>query len=345
MTPDLAAGYASAQGKRSQNEDGVYTNAGAGVFLVADGTGGAAGGRTAATIVSDVVGTDLAGALPKSRDVPQLLRRTLAHAHERVVAQQTTPQLRAMSSTAVILAFRDDQLHVAHVGDSRAYLWRDGELACLTRDHSWANHLADHPEVAPRADRPGSMLMQAVGMPGGPPTPDVCIEQLAPGDVVLACSDGISTPIPEWVLAGMLAGAGVRTEQEIADALVRVGLAHGSVDNLSAVVVRVGERPQTAALGWLAFVDGPRLGQVAALGLTSTLGSDPKCDVVVEDAFVSPVHVEVRTTADGGFVIKDLGSKNGLFVNEQRIREEPLVDGDAVRLGGTTLVFKSYRGA
>lgn len=344
MAHFLASGSASAQGKRSQNEDAVYAHPTSGVFLVADGTGGAAGGRTAANLVSDVVSKDLVVSLPRSKDVPQILRRTLTHAHERVTEQQTTPQLRAMSTTAVVLAFHDDILHVAHVGDSRAYLWREGRLACLTRDHTWANHLADHPEVAPRADRPGSTLMQAVGMPGRVPVPDVRSEKVEPGDVILACSDGISTPVPEWVISAVLAGTGVRSEQEIADALVRVGLAHGSVDNLSAVVVRVGESKMGAGLGWLAFADGPRHGQVVELGPITTIGGDPKSDVVIEDGFVSPTHAEIRAGIDGGFVIKDMGSKNGLFVNEQRVREEALVDGDAVRFGGATLIFKSFHG-
>ncbi len=344
MASFLASGATSAQGKRNQNEDAVYANAATGVFLVADGTGGAAGGRTAANIVSDVVGKDLVVSLPRSKDVPQILRRTLAHAHERVAQQQTTPQLRAMSTTAVVLAFHEGHLHVAHVGDSRAYLWREGRLACLTRDHTWANHLADHPEVAPRADRPGSTLMQAVGMVGGTPNPDVRSEKVEPGDVILACSDGISTPVPEWVIGAVLSGAGVRSEQEVADALVKVGLAYGSVDNLSAVVVRVGDPVMRAGLGWLAFVEGERHGQVVELGPITLIGSDPKCDVRVEDGFVSPTHAEIRAGIDGGFTIKDMGSKNGLFVNEQRVREEALVDGDAVRFGGTTLVFKSFQG-
>jgi len=340
----LESGSASAQGKRSQNEDAVYANPAAGVFLVADGAGGNAGGRTAATIVADVIGQDLAVALPRSKDVPQVLKRTLNHAHERVVKGQTTPQLKSMSTTAVILAFQGMNLHVAHVGDSRAYLWRDGALVCLTRDHSWANHLADHPELQARADRPGNMLMQAVGMAGQVPTPDVRTESLETGDLVLACSDGICTPVPEWVLSATLAGAVLRTPQEICDALVKIGLAYGSVDNLSAIVVRVGAPPQGAGLGWLAFVEGERHGQVVSLGLVTTVGSDPKGDVVIEDGFISPLHAEIRAGVDGGFSIKDLGSKNGLFLNEQRIREEPLVDGDAVRFGGTTLVFKSFLG-
>jgi hypothetical protein len=94
-----------------------------------------------------------------------------------------------------------------------------------------------------------------------------------------------------------------------------------------------------ALLGWLVPVRGPQRGELFTLASESLIGTDPACTVVLLDTFMSSRHCEIR--AEGGqWVLKDLGSTNGTFVNDKRVDRHELVDSDFVKVGQSLLKFK-----
>jgi pSer/pThr/pTyr-binding forkhead associated (FHA) protein len=94
-------------------------------------------------------------------------------------------------------------------------------------------------------------------------------------------------------------------------------------------------------LGWVTFHDGPLRSQVIPLEASNVIGADPGCKIVLGQTVVSSRHAEIFRT-EHGFVVRDLGSTNGTFVNNVRITESALVDGDVIRLGTSEMVFKRH---
>lgn len=93
-------------------------------------------------------------------------------------------------------------------------------------------------------------------------------------------------------------------------------------------------------LGWLVPVDGPQRGELYTLAPLSVIGTDPTCNVVLSDQFMSSRHAEIK--AEGGlWVLHDLGSTNGTYVNDQRVDQRELVDNDFIRFGQSVVKFKS----
>lgn len=93
-------------------------------------------------------------------------------------------------------------------------------------------------------------------------------------------------------------------------------------------------------LGWLVPLSGPQKGELYTLSPTSTIGTDPECQVVLQDQYMSRHHAEIK--AEGGvWVLRDLGSSNGTYVNDQRVDQRELVDNDVVKFGQSPAKFKS----
>lgn len=151
--------------------------------------------------------------------------------------------LEGMGTTLTALAFgSDDGMVVGHVGDSRAYRFRDGALELLTDDHTWVADAIAAGHLSPRAAESHPMshvLSQAVGVDLSP-TPDVTRHELRNGDVLLLCSDGLTGPVPDERIRDILAEA-VPTGrlEEVAPRLIEAALAGGGPDNVTAVLIRV----------------------------------------------------------------------------------------------------------
>ena len=222
---------------RQQNEDSVLPDAGSDrsgehlVAAVADGMGGAAGGEIAsATAIASVAAVSAEVAI-------RIEAANLAV----IEAASRRPRLKGMGTTLTLGIFHEDgHLQIGHVGDSRAYLLRDGLLTQVTTDHSFVSEMlasgrmtAAEAEVHPYR----SVLTRVVGLEAGVEVEVLDIE-LAAGDRVLICSDGITTMIDDAAILAAMAGA--TDPGAAAEALIAAANAAGGVDNISAVVVDAG---------------------------------------------------------------------------------------------------------
>ncbi len=205
------------------------------LLAVADGMGGAGGGDVAADMAIEAVRPlrDRGGA----GSVGPAIREADAAVRRRAAAE---PSLTGMGTTLTAVLVEDGEATVGHVGDSRAYVLRDGVLTRLTRDHSLVAELVRAGAIA-AAEADGhpqrNVLIRAVGAgPEGPP--DVTRHPLRPGDVVVLCSDGLHAEIGEEAIAEEAAAPGPLTA--IARALVARANAGGGRDNITVVLGRVG---------------------------------------------------------------------------------------------------------
>ena len=240
--------------KRANNEDNFLIDGTMRLFVVADGMGGHADGATASAIATHTVREvvhrerDLLSSLEEEDPSASiLLARLLEHcvhaANARI--QQTAAADRSkkgMGTTLLIALVHEDHAYLAHVGDSRIYLRRGGVVYQLTDDHSILNELLRQGRVTEEsfADSPFARFKNALARAVGP-EPMVDVDtldfELAPGDTLLMCSDGLHEYTDEGELAGLLAPpAGAK---EISERLVDLANERGGKDNITALVVRV----------------------------------------------------------------------------------------------------------
>lgn len=209
---------------RKRNEDDLVIDEERGLFLVADGLGGHAAGDVASRTGARAAHGALAASLPDTTDPARSLSDALLAAHDAVLsAASQDPALAGMGTTAVLALLSGDELWVAHVGDSRAYLSRAGELRRLTNDHRAGGVF-------------GNRLSQALGT-GGDVLPDTLCLDVSRGDRVLLCTDGLTDMLGDDAIAARL-GSG-EPPQDVCTRLVDDALAAGGVDNITVVLVEV----------------------------------------------------------------------------------------------------------
>lgn len=239
-TPNLSAHAATHVGLvRTGNEDSAHC--GDAVFVVADGLGGHAAGEVASRLaVESVAPVDVAGC----EDIQAAQERLADAVHEanRVVhaAAQEDPSRAGMGTTVTAAVVHEGHLALAHVGDSRAYLFRAGDLRQLTTDHTAAQEAVDAgyltvDQAARHPDR--HALARAVGLNG-----EVAVDTPAPlrleaGDRLLLCSDGLIDPVSAEAVSRILQEH--PQPAEASDALVQAALDGGGPDNVTVLVVRV----------------------------------------------------------------------------------------------------------
>ena len=159
---------------RSENQDfGTYTTAteestshpGGRLLIVADGMGGHRGGATASRLAGETVKTQYLGS--ETNDIPTALRQSLSRANARIFSEaQSNPELRGMGTTTSVLAVRDQHGWLAHVGDSRIYLVRDGEIQQLTDDHSLVATMVREGLLTSRGSGDASAAQRAAALDG-----------------------------------------------------------------------------------------------------------------------------------------------------------------------------------
>lgn len=228
---------------RKGNEDSFYADANEyrGLFIVADGMGGHAAGEIASQMSVQVISSDLEGLRDlDSADALETVSLSLRHANRSVYERSTTERDKAgMGSTASVLALAEERFVIGHLGDSRIYRLRDGELRQLTRDHSVVQEQLDAGLLTPdeaRNHKQGNVITRCVGM-GWDVEPDVLEGEVRQGDVFLLASDGLTGMVEDWRLHQLLSSRAAPAR--MVDALIAEANARGGVDNITAVIVRV----------------------------------------------------------------------------------------------------------
>ncbi len=236
--------------KRGHNEDSLALRPEQQLFIVADGMGGHASGEVASRTAIDTMVAFFARAHTGETPWPGKLDAELSEGENRLAFSimlandavrreaESTPQHRGMGTTIVAALIADEHLHVAHVGDSRAYRLRGGDLVQLTRDDSLLQAYIEAGGALTEGEQQAfpqrNIITRAVGLL---PTVDVSVSrsELLVGDRILLCSDGLSGMVGDDVLRDRLAAD--KDLAEIVDELIDRANRAGGVDNITAVLV------------------------------------------------------------------------------------------------------------
>jgi PPM family protein phosphatase len=215
------------------------------VSIVADGMGGQAAGEIASKRAIEVIPRELRkniGANPPPDHVKTTVRKAVVQANEEIMAMGALDRdLRNMGTTVVMAMWRrGPEIYVANVGDSRAYLIRDGKIEQLTVDHSLAQALVDNKTISPaeaREHRFRNVLWKYLGSKEVGDGPEVKVVPIQAGDRMLLCTDGLTGPVSDQQLLSFI---GQNPEvQQCADGLGQLALDNGSRDNVSCIVIEV----------------------------------------------------------------------------------------------------------
>jgi serine/threonine protein phosphatase PrpC len=246
----IGTGQTDVGQKRDFNEDSFDLDLGAGLLVLADGMGGHAAGEVASRIATEtVVEFVRAGAAePESRAASSVgdrgpspanrLQAAIRLANERIFKTiEEHPEMRGMGTTLVVALCRGDGACIAHIGDSRAYLFRDGRLTRLTDDHSWVSEQVrlgnlSHAEAVRHPFR--NVITRALGS-SSDAVADVKEIDLRRGDRLLLCSDGLTTMLDDDEIGDILEGCGGDPETAAGRLIERANEAGGE-DNITVIV-------------------------------------------------------------------------------------------------------------
>lgn len=224
---------------RSNNQDSGY--AGSNLFVVADGMGGHAGGDVASSVAIRHL-EDLDRPFASTADAERALRDAVEDtAGDLIRMVSRRPELSGMGTTVSALLMVDDYAVIAHIGDSRIYLFRDEQLTQITADHTFVQRLVDSGRITPDEARfhpRRSVLMRVLGDMDPSPEIDTFVMSTQPGDRWLICSDGLSGVVDDPHTQKALAQG--LTPSRTADILLRQALDGGAPDNVTIVMVDVG---------------------------------------------------------------------------------------------------------
>ena len=239
--------------KRRINEDVFVLDPQHGVFLVADGMGGHAAGEVASRVATEEILRALSTAVNDSDETwPEHWDSALSApanavvdavvaGHHRVTKEMhDDADLKGMGTTVVVAVHQriDDKLVICHVGDSRAYRLRSGELALLTNDHSWVHEQVTAgflTEEAARNHPLKNVVTQALGG-SSEPRVDVLETKIQDGDLYLLCSDGLNSMLTDDEISGLLEANG--SLEDSCERLINAANQRGGNDNISVVLLR-----------------------------------------------------------------------------------------------------------
>ncbi len=221
--------------QREGNEDSMLDNSP--LFVVADGMGGAQAGEIASGTAVDTLGELAADGI----DFDELVEG-VKEANRRIHSMAQEDRARSgMGTTLCAALVHDSKVSIAHVGDSRAYRYQEGEIAQLTDDHSLVAELERHGKITAaeaRVHPQRSMILRALGIGEEVEVDTYCFEAKA-GDVFLLCSDGLSGLVHDEVIAEVLESA--ETLEQAAVELVEIANVSGGPDNITTVLFRIGQ--------------------------------------------------------------------------------------------------------
>lgn len=241
--------------KRRHNEDAYLVDRDRGLFVVADGMGGHAAGEVASRITVESIQEFIAGTEDQHESTwpygfnnrysfeGNRLTTAVEKANDRVMREvQNRPELKGMGTTVVASLFENGRATFVHVGDSRAYLLRNGELRRLTDDHSWVQEQVNAGILSPdeaKSHPLKNVVTRALGG-GTHVSPDLIEVSLALHDRFLLCSDGLTGMITDDEILEYLSGEG-SLDEKIVQKLIELANDRGGVDNITAIVIEVPE--------------------------------------------------------------------------------------------------------
>lgn len=253
MSHWIGVGHSDIGLVRTMNQDRLAVLNERGFWAVADGMGGHAGGEVAAQLSIDTARHYLERATGPGRDTPAspqaILQGLMAAAHASVrESAAASPALAQMGTTLVALLLTDQPepvAHIAHMGDSRAYRFRENTLTLLTRDHTLIERYLALGVLTPamaRTHPERHVLTKAVGF-SSTAEPDIASHPLLPGDLLLLCSDGLTKMLTDEDIAVVLGQTGNHPAIACQE-LIAAALSQGGEDNVTVIVI--GQTPRTA---------------------------------------------------------------------------------------------------
>lgn len=234
---------------RENNEDAIEVKhyPDLDICIVADGMGGQAAGEVASKHAIEVIPRELRRGLSQANGADQtksVIRRSIVSANEEIIQMSNLDrEMKNMGTTVVTAVWRkENEIFIAGVGDSRAYLVRDGKIEQLTVDHSLAQALVEAKTISPaeaKDHRFKNVLWKYLGTREVGDGPEVKVVPIQPGDRFILCTDGLTGVVSDdKILQFVLSHPDV---QECADGLGQLALDSGSKDNVSVIVIEVAE--------------------------------------------------------------------------------------------------------
>ncbi len=239
---------------RRANEDAYHV--GDSVFAVADGMGGHVAGEVASSTALEPIAALDGRVFSDAQAARTALRTAVLTANEAVVSKAAgDPEFEGMGTTLTAVMVEGRRAHMAHVGDSRAYLFRDNQFGQLTTDHTLVQRMIDEgrltrEEAANHPQR--SIITRAIGVEAEIDVDAMSLD-LLPGDVLVLCSDGLTGPVDDQTITRVLADRTPSTEDdasgidEVAQQLIDAANDAGGPDNITVVVLEFEELPTAPA--------------------------------------------------------------------------------------------------
>jgi len=239
--------------KRKSNEDNFCANDTEGLYVVADGMGGHAAGEVASELVTETIeefikltssdaditwpfGVDEALTMSGNR-----LKTAIRYANRKLLERiKESAECEGMATTVAAVLLEGDKANIAHVGDSRVYLIRDGAIRLLTSDHSWVNEqvmsgLIDSDQARTHPLR--NVVTRALGGKEGLEV-DMQVLDLKDGDLLLLCSDGLTSMIEDVEILEVVRSGGDEAN-DVARRLVEAANSSGGEDNITAIALSI----------------------------------------------------------------------------------------------------------
>ncbi len=219
--------------RREHNEDTYYADAELGLWLVADGMGGHENGEVASALARDTLVQQIQRGEALARAIQIADEEIIQHSNRRT---QALP----MGTTIAAIRLKGDEFEVAWVGDSRVYLW-DGALRQISQDHSYVRELIEQGAISPEQARTHphrNVVTQALGVTDPQSLRvETVAGQIAAGQQILLCSDGLTEEVDDAEIAAIL-GRAALTAQECVDHLILAALDGGGSDNVTVILLR-----------------------------------------------------------------------------------------------------------
>lgn len=244
----IIAGCTDTGMRRNHNEDHIGFNQNLSIAVLADGMGGHQAGEIASHMAVESVLENLQsvanGNNSRSITGSQLLEyvsNTISYSNSKIYqAAEALDEHKGMGTTLVVAIVQGSQIYAGHVGDSRLYLYRDESLKRITKDHSLVQDLVDrgfYTEEEARMASVGHIVTRALGTKAEVEV-DTVQHDIADGDLLLLCSDGLSDMVADWLIEETLRERGTELDKT-ANKLIELANRNGGKDNISVILVQV----------------------------------------------------------------------------------------------------------